>query len=677
MNIISAQLASPGSPVVMSFKDNSSFIIHHPDIMITMTTIANAMPCPRRPILQSLVKEAGAVSKPVIYGNILHELLQQALLEKNFSVDATRQRLDDDLSRDARRLEIWGAGLGEEDVKLEVGAKACLGFESFGRKWIGAKPKVCYRILRAMTILTCQSEGELHAQSGDTPATLAINGLHEVEEAIWSPKWGLKGKVDASVQATIQREGKDMEEHIAPLEIKTGRSVGVMAHRAQTMLYTLLMEDRYGVPVPAGLLYYSQLETILRVEARPLELRALMMSRNELAHFLAKQRSTLASEETTESFLPPTIDSARECKMCYASDACMLYRRAVDEVAPSDDDPIQELYEQKAGHLTEKDAAFFKKWENLLAIEEGDITRFRSQLWTMTAAKREKTGRCFSDMLISSYSNDIGKSLAKIHRHSYTFVRATEYTPSGAIHPSLLSGHIAKGDPVNLSIEPDLLCLSRGFVTELTPSSVTVGVTYVIDTKALLARSSRRHAMAGDQVVFRIDKDEMASGMVKMRSNLASLFFENGNEHLRRLLVDHYAPRFDATLRPKPSEIPASFNPDQTKAMEAVMSAKDYALILGMPGTGKTTTIAEIIKALVERGKTVLLASYTHSAVDTILSKLVNRDIDILRLGNIDKVHPDVAHLTLDARPSANMAQLEAKLMSPPVVAATCLSVDQ
>lgn len=76
---------------------------------------------------------------------------------------------------------------------------------------------------------------------------LAITGLHDVEEDIWSPKWGLKGKVDASVQASILAPGaKQADEDIAPLEIKTGRSVGVMAHRAQTMLYTLLMEDRYG-----------------------------------------------------------------------------------------------------------------------------------------------------------------------------------------------------------------------------------------------------------------------------------------------------------------------------------------------------------------------------------------------------------------------------------------------
>jgi DNA replication ATP-dependent helicase Dna2 len=76
---------------------------------------------------------------------------------------------------------------------------------------------------------------------------LVVNGLHDIEEDIWSPKWGLKGKVDASVQVLLQKPGETMPtEHVAPLEIKTGRSVGVMNHRAQTMLYTLLMEDRYG-----------------------------------------------------------------------------------------------------------------------------------------------------------------------------------------------------------------------------------------------------------------------------------------------------------------------------------------------------------------------------------------------------------------------------------------------
>lgn len=227
--------------------------------------------------------------------------------------------------------------------------------------------------------------GELHSMPGDAQDLLSITGLHEVEEDIWSPKWGLKGKVDASVQAAIVRKqikpaygrlpvsevGSESEEHVAPLEIKTGRAVGLMAHRAQTMLYTLLMEDRYGesvtivrvfdehvytdrqgVPVPAGLLYYSQLDSILRVEAKSNEVRSLIIARNELASYLNQKRklvvpniSTSQEDGTGESsgelkvgdrvnttdvedtFLPPTLDSERECKNCYAQDACMLYRK--------------------------------------------------------------------------------------------------------------------------------------------------------------------------------------------------------------------------------------------------------------------------------------------------------------------------------------------------------------
>ena len=68
----------------------------------------------------------------------------------------------------------------------------------------------------------------------------------------------------------------------------------------------------------------------------------------------------------------------------------------VDQVPTFDDDPIAELYNEKTGHLSAKDIEFFQKWETLLTLEEQDIGRFRAQLWTMTAEKREKTGRLVS-----------------------------------------------------------------------------------------------------------------------------------------------------------------------------------------------------------------------------------------------------------------------------------------
>lgn len=81
---------------------------------------------------------------------------------------------------------------------------------------------------------------------------LAISSVHDIEEDVWSPRLGLKGKIDASVQSVLAEppnpaSPRGREDHLVmPFEIKTGRSTSVMQHRAQTMLYTQMMADRYG-----------------------------------------------------------------------------------------------------------------------------------------------------------------------------------------------------------------------------------------------------------------------------------------------------------------------------------------------------------------------------------------------------------------------------------------------
>jgi DNA replication ATP-dependent helicase Dna2 len=122
--------------------------------------------------------------------------------------------------------------------------------------------------------------------------------------------------------------------HPTPLELKTGRSTQVMEHRAQTILYTLLMEERYRTPVPSGLLYYTQSDEVVRVPRTVNETRALIQKRNEMARYMMRRASTgdKYSRKTTslkdvEDFLPPTINDARVCGRCYVVDTCMLYRK--------------------------------------------------------------------------------------------------------------------------------------------------------------------------------------------------------------------------------------------------------------------------------------------------------------------------------------------------------------
>lgn len=173
-----------------------------------------------------------------------------------------------------------------------------------------------------------------------TTSLLAITKLLDVEEDIWVPKLGLKGKIDASVQATVLDKSaisKTQATSVMPLEIKTGRMTSAMEHRAQTMLYTLLMSDRYDVDVAGGLLYYTQSDDVIRVPAARNELKALIMARNELAGYIVRRKVKVDSDDDVKSpgghwlsgepFLPPTIDNERVCGRCYSSDACMLYKK--------------------------------------------------------------------------------------------------------------------------------------------------------------------------------------------------------------------------------------------------------------------------------------------------------------------------------------------------------------
>lgn len=75
--------------------------------------------------------------------------------------------------------------------------------------------------------------------------SMSINKLLDVEEHVWSPMYGLKGNIDATVQVTMQDEEGERT-LVVPFEVKTGKNTSSTSHRAQTALYTLLLSDRYG-----------------------------------------------------------------------------------------------------------------------------------------------------------------------------------------------------------------------------------------------------------------------------------------------------------------------------------------------------------------------------------------------------------------------------------------------
>ena len=91
-------------------------------------------------------------------------------------------------------------------------------------------------------------------------------------------------------------------------------------------------------------------------------------------------------------------------------------------------------------------------------------------------------------------------------------------------------------------------------------------------------------------------------------------------------------------------------NASQERAVNEVLRAKDVAVVHGPPGTGKTTTLVEAIYETLRRENQVLVCAQSNMAVDWISEKLVDRGINVLRIGNPTRVNDKMLSFTYERR---------------------------
>ncbi|KAA0989811.1 AAA domain-containing protein [Dyadobacter aurulentus] len=133
----------------------------------------------------------------------------------------------------------------------------------------------------------------------------------------------------------------------------------------------------------------------------------------------------------------------------------------------------------------------------------------------------------------------------------------------------------------------------------------------------------------------------------------ASARAENEKDsHLIRVLTGEKSPAFDDTL--KKIEIP-KLNTSQNEAVNKILSANELAIVHGPPGTGKTTTLVQAIKAmLLKDRKQILVVAPSNTAVDLLSEKLSEEGLEVLRVGNPVRVSERLLSLTLDSKMAAH-----------------------
>jgi ATP-dependent RNA/DNA helicase IGHMBP2 len=118
---------------------------------------------------------------------------------------------------------------------------------------------------------------------------------------------------------------------------------------------------------------------------------------------------------------------------------------------------------------------------------------------------------------------------------------------------------------------------------------------------------------------------------------------------LRQVLLGEREPRF--------SELPdvdfaTSLNSSQQEAVRIALASQDLAIIHGPPGTGKTTTVVELISQAVDQGQKVLACAPSNTAVDNLLERLVASRKNVVRVGHPARVDQRLREFTLDFQTS-------------------------
>jgi superfamily I DNA and/or RNA helicase len=192
------------------------------------------------------------------------------------------------------------------------------------------------------------------------------------------------------------------------------------------------------------------------------------------------------------------------------------------------------------------------------------------------------------------------------------------------------------GTPVLLSEQPPHEQTGwRGIVSDRSESTIQVAL-------------SQSPEPLADRPLFRLDQSSDEVSRQRQRAALERARDASGDRlaQLRDVLLGSMPARFGSA--PVLEPLNEQLNEVQRQAVAFAFSAQDVAVLHGPPGTGKTTTVVELIRQAVRRGDKVLACAPSNLAVDNIFERLLAVGERAVRLGHPARVLPELRDHTLD-----------------------------
>lgn len=282
---------------------------------------------------------------------------------------------------------------------------------------------------------------------------------------------------------------------------------------------------------------------------------------------------------------------------------------------------------------------YFKKLLDLLKIErEEDHAQYRKLTEQSSVAERRANGLTWYPIAIR------GSEMSRGDYLTVEVERTTHHELSHQLRAGMPAVFFGNHDPQKDRVE--------GTISHLNANRLKI--TLRTDELPDFARDGK----LGIDLLFDDNSyDEMQAAL-----KLANEILEKPEGNLVKILTAEKKPTSKTDLHP--ISIP-KLNESQNVALNKILSANELAIVHGPPGTGKTTTLVQAIKALSkqENKAPILVVAPSNTAVDLLSEKLSEEGLNVLRIGNPARVSERLMSLTLDNKMTDHPMMKNAKTL--------------